>query len=165
MNDNVNDMNNIDDKKSKIRERYKGVDSDALDVIPAIPQEDFYHTSSSKRVAVYARVSTDDPRQTSSYELQKNHYTDMVSRRDDWNLVEIYADEGISGTSLQHRDAFINEVYFKLRNRLTPEEQGMLDLAFTLYQNSSDELAKEALYKGYLLGKTNIMVLEDQLKC
>lgn len=58
-----------------------------------------------------------------------------------------------------------NEVYFKLRNRLTPEEQGMLDLAVTLYQNSSDELAKEALHKGYLLGNTNIMVLEDHVKC
>ena len=58
-----------------------------------------------------------------------------------------------------------NEVYFKLRNRLSPEEQGMLDLAFTLYQNSSDELAKEALRKGYLLGKTSIMVVEDHVKC
>src|SRR5574344_1840594 len=98
--ENEKELENTKDQKSKIRERYKGVDSDALDIIPAIPQEDFYHTTSSKRVAVYARVSTDDPRQTSSYELQKNHYTDMVSRRDDWNLVEIYADEGISGTSL-----------------------------------------------------------------
>ena len=58
-----------------------------------------------------------------------------------------------------------NEVYFKLRNRLSPEGQGMLDLAFTLYQNSSDELAKEALRKGYLLGKTSIMVVEDHVKC
>ena len=58
-----------------------------------------------------------------------------------------------------------NEVYFKLRNRLSPKEQGMLDLAFTLYQNSSDELAKEALRKGYLLGKTSIMVVEDHVKC
>lgn len=54
------------DKKSKIRERYKGIDESELDVIPAIPQEDFYHGTSEKRVAVYARVSTDDPRQTSS---------------------------------------------------------------------------------------------------
>ena len=63
-----------------------------------------------KRVAVYARVSTDDPRQTSSYELQKNHYTDVISRHEGWNLVEIYADEGISGTSLQHRDAFLRMI-------------------------------------------------------
>lgn len=98
------------DKKSKIRERYKGIDESELDVIPAIPQEDFYHGTSEKRVAVYARVSTDDPRQTSSYELQKNHYTDLVSRRPDWKLIDIYADEGISGTSLQHRDEFLRMI-------------------------------------------------------
>ena len=88
------------DEKQRIRDRYKGVELEELDVIPAVPQEDFYSESTTKRVAVYARASTDDPRQTSSYELQKNHYTDMVSRRPDWDLVEIYADEGISGTSL-----------------------------------------------------------------
>ena len=87
------------DQKSRIRERYKGISEDELDVIPAIPREDFYSPNSIKRVAVYARVSTDDPRQTYSYELQKNHYTDLVNRRDDWKLVDIYADEGISGTS------------------------------------------------------------------
>ncbi len=100
----------ISDQKKRIRERYKGIDSDALDVIPAIPQEDFYKSEKNKRVAVYARVSTDDPRQTSSYELQKNHYEDVVSRNPHWELVEIYADEGISGTSLQHRDSFVRMI-------------------------------------------------------
>ena len=103
-------VKNIKEQKSKIRERYKGVDADSLDVIPALPQEDFYNPETIKRVAVYARVSTDDPRQTSSYELQRNHYNDMVSRRPDWQLVQIYADEGISGTSLQHRDAFVQMI-------------------------------------------------------
>ena len=67
-------------QKEKIRERYKGIDADELDVIPALPQANFYEDNREKRVAVYARVSTDDPRQTSSYELQKNHYQDVVSR-------------------------------------------------------------------------------------
>jgi hypothetical protein len=58
-------------QKARIRKRYNGVDLDELDVIPAIAQEDFYDSINKKRVAVYARVSTDDPRQTSSYELQK----------------------------------------------------------------------------------------------
>lgn len=58
-----------------------------------------------------------------------------------------------------------NEVYFRLRNRLTPEEQEMLDLAFTLYQNSSDDLAKAALCKGYALGAESIMVYNDLEKC
>ncbi|MBE5952100.1 MAG: recombinase family protein [Lachnospiraceae bacterium] len=97
-------------QKERIRERYKGIDTDALDVIPAIPQENFYEDTREKRVAVYARVSTDDPRQTSSYELQKNHYQDVVSHHPGWKLIEIYADEGISGTSLQHRDSFLRMI-------------------------------------------------------
>lgn len=97
-------------QKEKIRQRYKGINTDELVVIPAIPQANFYEDNREKRVAVYARVSTDDPRQTSSYELQKNHYQDVVSRHPGWKLIEIYADEGISGTSLQHRDSFIRMI-------------------------------------------------------
>lgn len=98
------------ERKAKIRERYKGVDRDELEVIPAIMPASFHEDTSDKRVAVYARVSTGDPNQTSSYELQKNHYQDMVARHPGWHLVEIYADEGISGTSLQHRDDFIRMI-------------------------------------------------------
>ena len=103
-------LGNAQSQKEKIRERYKGIDTDQLDVIPALPQDSFYEDKREKRVAVYARVSTDDPRQTSSYELQKNHYQDVVTRHPGWRLIEIYADEGISGTSLQHRDAFIRMI-------------------------------------------------------
>jgi site-specific DNA recombinase len=110
MTENETKQESIEIQKSKIRERYKGVNSDDLDIIPALPQEDFYENQREKRVAVYARVSTDDPRQTSSYELQKYHYHDVVSHRANWKLIEIYADEGISGTSLQHRDAFVKMI-------------------------------------------------------
>ena len=100
----------VEIQKAKIRERYKGIDPSELDVIPAIQQASFYEDTRSKRVAVYARVSTDDPHQTSSYELQKNHYMDVVSHHEGWELQEIYADEGISGTSLKHRDSFIRMI-------------------------------------------------------
>lgn len=66
--------------------------------------------SQTLRVAVYARVSTDDPRQTSSYELQKNHFQDVIARHPGWKLSGIYADEGISGTSLNHRDSFLRMI-------------------------------------------------------
>lgn len=101
------------DQKSRIRERYKGISEDELDVIPAIPREDFYSPNSIKRVAVYARVSTDNPRQTSSYKLQKNHYTDLVNRRDDWKLVDIYADEG------DIRD------FMKAQRQFYPDDKGL----------------------------------------
>lgn len=103
-------MKEIDSQKEKIRARYKGVSFEELDVIPALPQHNLFDESIEKRVAVYARVSTDDPRQTTSYELQKNHYQDIICRHPGWNLVDIYADEGISGTSLQHRSAFIRMI-------------------------------------------------------
>ena len=100
----------VSEQKAKIRQRYKGIDKELLEVIPALPRSDFYDDTAAKRVGVYARVSTDDPHQTSSYELQKNHYQDLVNRHTGWILVEIYADEGISGTSLQHRDSFVRMI-------------------------------------------------------
>ena len=77
------------DRKAKIRERYRGISEDELDVIPAIQALRLEDDHQVKRVAVYARVSTDDPRQTSSYELQKNHYQDVVSRYIGWELIDI----------------------------------------------------------------------------
>lgn len=103
-------MNNSEIQKAKIRNKYKGINQEELDVIPAIPQVSFYEDTKVKRVAVYVRVSTDDPRQTSSYELQKNHYLDLVRNHANWKLVDIYADEGISGTSLKHRDEFVRMI-------------------------------------------------------
>ena len=98
------------ERKAKIRERYKGISEDELDVIPAMKRAGLEDDQQIKRVAVYARVSTDDPRQTSSYELQKNHYQDVVNRHIGWELIGIYADEGISGTSLNHRDSFLRMI-------------------------------------------------------
>ena len=92
------------EKKARIRTRYAAADD--VTVIPAKPQPSLDDTR-QMRVAVYARVSTGDPRQTTSYELQKNYYQDFVARHPNWTLSDIYADEGISGTSLQHRDAFL----------------------------------------------------------
>ncbi len=99
-------ISNADLQKLRIRSRYQGIEPELLEVIPAKPTENLYDDNVHKRVAVYARVSTDDPRQTSSYELQKNYYEDYISHYSNWELVQIYADEGISGTSLRHRTSF-----------------------------------------------------------
>lgn len=76
------------------------------DTIKPRLEEKLFEDTGTKRVCAYCRVSTDDVNQTSSYELQKNHYEDMIKEHQGWELVGIYADEGISGTSLQHRDEF-----------------------------------------------------------
>ena len=59
-----------------------------------------------RRVAAYARVSTDQEEQLTSYEAQVDYYTNYIKSRDDWEFVEVYTDEGISGTSTKHREGF-----------------------------------------------------------
>lgn len=91
------------DTKQKIRDRYRGVDSSQLTIIPAKPPKSAVD-GGTKRVAPYIRVSTDSDEQTSSYELQKNYFTEYVKAQPGWVLVDIYADEGISGTQINHRE-------------------------------------------------------------
>lgn len=59
-----------------------------------------------RRVAGYARVSTDHEDQTTSYEAQMTYYTNYINSRSDWELVKMYSDEGISGTNTKKRLGF-----------------------------------------------------------
>ena len=59
-----------------------------------------------KRVAAYARVSTASDEQMGSVEAQKDYFQKLITERPGWVLVDVYADEGISGTSLTRREAF-----------------------------------------------------------
>lgn len=59
-----------------------------------------------KRVAAYARVSTDNEEQLSSYEAQVNYYTQQIMENPQWTFVEVYTDEGISATSTKKRIGF-----------------------------------------------------------
>lgn len=56
------------------------------------------------RVAAYCRVSTKQEEQLNSYEVQKNHYEERIRSEPKWTLVGIFADKGITGTSMKHRD-------------------------------------------------------------
>ena len=91
------------ERKQRICDRYKGADTAEVEVIPAKPTEALEGKNTILRVAAYVRVSTDNDEQLTSYELQKNYYTDYISSHPGWVLAGIYADEGISGTSLEHR--------------------------------------------------------------
>ena len=95
------------ERKERVRRRINTkIDPENYEFIPAKKPIDYYDNDIRQRVAVYARVSTDNVQQTSSYELQKKYYEDFVVHHPNWTLVKIYADEGISGTSLAHRDEF-----------------------------------------------------------
>ena len=59
-----------------------------------------------KRIAAYARVSTLEEHQSSSYELQVEYYTESIQKNPAWELHKVYTDEGISGTSIKNRTGF-----------------------------------------------------------
>lgn len=59
-----------------------------------------------RKVAAYARVSTDDEEQATSYETQVKHYTEFIQKKPEWEFVKVYADDGISGTSTKRREGF-----------------------------------------------------------
>ena len=59
-----------------------------------------------RRVAGYARVSTDKDEQFSSYEAQIDYYTQKIQSNPEWEFVKVYTDEGITGTSTKKRDGF-----------------------------------------------------------
>ena len=76
-----------------------------------------------KRVAAYVRVSSSSEDQLNSYAFQIMRYQEIEKEHDDWRLVDIYADEGITGTRLDKREEF---------NRLLQDcRQGKIDLIIT----------------------------------
>lgn len=71
-----------------------------------------------RRTAGYARVSTDSDEQSTSYEAQVDYYTNFIKGRDDWEFVEVYTDEGITGTNTKHRQGFKRMIADALSGRI-----------------------------------------------
>ena len=113
----------IHEEKEEIRQRVQNADTSDIEVIPARRQVSLLKDTKPKNTAIYARVSTASVQQTSSYEMQQKHYSDFVAERPNWKLVGIYADEGISGTSLKNRNAF-NHMILECK-------EGKIDLIIT----------------------------------
>jgi Site-specific recombinases, DNA invertase Pin homologs len=81
----------------------------AITVIPATIQKvSGQHVSSmtKRRVAAYARVSTDSEEQLTSYEAQVDYYTKFIQQRTDWEFVTVYTDEGITAVNTKRREGF-----------------------------------------------------------
>lgn len=62
--------------------------------------------NAKRKVAGYARVSTDLEEQATSYEAQVDYYTRYIQSKEDWEFVKVYTDEGISATNTIHRLGF-----------------------------------------------------------
>lgn len=67
---------------------------------------DILKSALPKRVCAYCRVSTDSEDQKTSYEAQKKHYEQKIREHEGWIFAGIYADEGLSGTSMKKRKQF-----------------------------------------------------------
>lgn len=91
---------------------------DAMKKITKI-EADNTTSKQKKRVAAYARVSTDNDKQLASLESQKNHYKGYINARDEWEYAGLYYDEGVSGTKMDKRDG--------LKALLKDCEKGLID--------------------------------------
>lgn len=106
-----------------------------------------------RRVAGYARVSTDHEGQTTSYEAQMKYYTDYINSRSDWEFVKMYSDEGISGTNTKARIGFQRMVEDAL--------DGKIDLILT---KSSVDLPETRLTPSQRFGSSRKQELKSILK-
>lgn len=116
-----------------------------------------------RKVAGYARVSTDLEQQQNSYQTQLDYYTVYISSRPDWEFVGMYSDEGVTGTSMKKRDGF---------NRMIEDAlSGKIDLIVTksvsrFARNTVDSLStvrklKDAGVEVYF-EKENIYTLDQK---
>ena len=77
-------------------------------IIPANPKrtEPGKPANQKLRVAAYCRVSSEKDEQLNSFEVQVSYYTEKINSKAEWKFAGIYADEGITGTSMKHREDF-----------------------------------------------------------
>ena len=81
-------------------------EGDSLKLTPKAKYSIDFTERKNIRVAAYCRVSTDRKEQESSLSIQREHYTTYIKKQENWIFADIYADEGISGTSMKGREAF-----------------------------------------------------------
>lgn len=98
--------NEFQERKDSTRDRIRNASVPDGAIIRRPKPQPTINDSEYKRVAVYARVSTQSEEQVSSIENQTKYYTEKVNEKENWELINIYADEGKSGTSMKRRTEF-----------------------------------------------------------
>ena len=79
--------------------------------IPAKPESEWKTDAQRQlRVAAYCRVSTKEEDQANSYEVQKEYYTDKIMSNSAWTMAGVFADKGITGTSVKKREDFMRMI-------------------------------------------------------
>lgn len=103
------------------------------------------------RTGAYARVSTDKDDQANSFESQVQYFTDYIQRQNDWELVKVYSDEGITGTNTIKRDGFNDMVEDAL--------SGKLDLVITKEVSRFARNIADAIHYTRLLKEHNVDIV------
>ncbi len=135
-----------------------------IHVIPATKQAAAPGRASGRRqrVAAYCRVSTDSEEQLTSYTAQKAYYTQKIDENPDWELAGIYADKGITGTSMKKRVEF--------KKMIAACKRGKIDLILTkslsrFARNTVDSLEVVRMLRangiGVIFEKENINTLTE----
>ena len=96
--------------KDAIRDAYANGPQREVQIIPA--KKDLVPEAEKRklRVCAYCRVSTDEESQEGSYELQVQNYTKKIQENEEWEFAGIFADKGISGTSVHRRESFLEMI-------------------------------------------------------
>lgn len=89
-----------------------------VQVIPANVNNPSAKKNKTLRVAAYCRVSTDSEEQQTSYDIQITAYTEKIKAHEGWDLVKVFADDGISGTSKKNRNGFNDMVEMALNGKI-----------------------------------------------
>ena len=119
-------------------------------------------SGSKQRVAAYCRVSTDSEEQLTSYTAQKAYYTQKIGENPDWEMAGIFADKGITGTSMKKRTEF--------KRMIAACKRGRIDLILTkslsrFARNTVDSLEMVRMLRangiGVIFEKENINTLTE----
>src|SRR5690625_6670466 len=91
--------------------------------IKALDMTTYSAVKPKQKVAAYIRVSTSNEDQLISLEAQRRHYKTLIENNDEWQLVDIYSDEGITATKKDRRS--------ELLRLISDCEKGKIDLILT----------------------------------
>lgn len=117
----------------------------------------------ARKAAIYARVSTEHEAQISALENQVQYYDELLQRHPDWELVDRYIDEGITGTSIHKRESFMR--------MLQDAKEKKFDLIITrevsrFARNTVDTLQQTRIFKSYgvevWFTEDNIWTMNDE---
>ena len=113
-----------------------------IESIHALRQDVTNPEVQKKRVAAYARVSTDSDEQLTSYAAQVAFYSHYIKENPEWEFVSVYTDEGISGTNTHGRDGFNRMIADAMAGKIE------IKLAY-LIQRIGTEYLKNRRNKGF----------------